>query len=122
MAGREWVVEALGCDPAALASLPTLQALFTALIDDLSLRPVAAPTWHRFPPPGGVTGVCLLGESHIACHTFPEHGSLCLNLFCCRPRAEWDFAGHLKRAFGATTVRVRRLERPYLRHSSPTRG
>ena len=70
----------------------------------------------------GVTGVCLLGESHIACHTFPEHGSLCLNLFCCRPRAEWDFAGHLKRAFGATTVRVRRLERPYLRHSSPTRG
>jgi len=31
VAGCEWVVEALGCDPAALASLPALEALFTTL-------------------------------------------------------------------------------------------
>jgi len=34
-------------------------------------------------------------------------------VFCCQPRPDWDFVGYLKRKFGATTVSVRRIERPY---------
>ena len=81
----------------------------------LQLHPVADPQWHQFPGPGGITGLCLLAESHFACHTFPEHGSMCINLFCCRQRPEWDFAGHLQREFGAADVKVQRIERPYQR-------
>ena len=55
----------------------------------------------------------VLTESHLACHSFPEYGTLCLNLFCCRPRPEWDFAGHLQSIVGAQAVNVRRLDRPY---------
>ena len=54
-----------------------------------------------------------LAESHLACHTFPEYGSLCLNVFCCRPRPDWDFEGYLKNEFAAASVCVRRIERPY---------
>lgn len=111
--GREWVVEAFGCPPGFLASLPRLESLFATLIDDLRLRPVAPAQWHQFPEPGGITGLVLLAESHLAVHTFPEHGSLCLNLFCCRARPEWDFRGYFLREFGAHSVSVRRLERPY---------
>jgi len=107
------VVEAHGCDPAALASLEVLRALFARMIADLSLHPVTEPLWHKFPGPGGITGLALLAESHLACHTFPEHGSLCLNLFCCTPRPEWDFERELRRLVGAEAVEVRRLERPY---------
>lgn len=80
---------------------------------DLSLHPIGQPMWHQFPGAGGITGLCLLAESHFSCHTFPEFGSLCVNLFCCRPRPEWDFASYLGREFGATQVEVRRLERDY---------
>jgi len=113
MCGQEWVIEAHGCDPRALADLATLRALFTHLIDALQLHPVSEGAWHRFPNTGGITGVCLLTESHLACHTFPEYRSVCLNVFCCRPRQEWDFASCLKQTLGASAVRVRRIDRPY---------
>ncbi len=109
----EWVIEAHGCDAVALADQARLVTLLERLIREMSLHPVRDPVWHQFPGPGGITGLCLLAESHFACHTFPEHRSLCLNLFCCRPREEWDFRGYLSREFGATAVCVRRVERPY---------
>jgi S-adenosylmethionine decarboxylase len=117
--GTEWVVEAHGCDPVRLADAGTLRSLFARLIAELALRPVAEPLWHTFPGPGGITGLCLLAESHLTVHTFPEHGSLCLNLFCCTPRPEWDFDRGLRESVGASRVTVRRLERPYAEASVP---
>ena len=114
MSGLEWVIEAHGCDGTALANLLRLRALFTDVVTAMALRPVGLPMWHQFPTTGGITGLCLLAESHLACHTFPEHQSICLNVFCCHPRPDWDFAGYFKREFGATAVNVRRIERPYI--------
>ncbi|MBK5290787.1 MAG: S-adenosylmethionine decarboxylase [Acidobacteriia bacterium] len=113
MPGLEWLVEAFDCDPVSLRDTSRLQALLRRLIDELPLNPVGEPVWHQFGGGGGITGLCLLAESHFACHTFPEHGSITINLFCCKPRPEWDFRSYLTREFGAKAVRVRRLERPY---------
>jgi S-adenosylmethionine decarboxylase len=111
--GVEWIVEAFGCDPARLRDVQALGVLVDDIVRTLALRPVAPPQWHQFPDPGGVTGLLLLAESHLAVHTFPEHGSLCLNLFCCVPRAEWEWREGLARHVGAGEVRVRRLARDY---------
>lgn len=111
--GREWLVEAHGCDPAPLRDVEALRGLFAAMVAGLGLHPVGDPLWHKFPGPGGVTGMVLLAESHLTVHTFPEHGSLCLNLFCCRPRPEWAFEAELRARFGADEVTVRAVDRPY---------
>jgi len=113
MNGIEWIVEAYGCAPSRLRDLATLQALFARLVADLDLHPCSDSQWHQFPPSGGITGVHMLSESHLACHSFPEYGTLCLNLFCCRPRADWDFVEQLERLLDARTVHVRRIDRPY---------
>ena len=111
--GLEWVLEAHGCEPGSLTDLRKLEGLFRTLIRELSLHPLGKATWHQFPRTGGVTGFCLLSESHLACHTFPEYGSLCLNVFCCRTRPNIDFQRFLREEFGATNVQVRRVDRPY---------
>ena len=113
--GVEWIVEAFGCDAGRLTSRDALAALVGDIVGALALRPVAPAAWHQFAAPGGITGMLLLAESHLALHTFPEHESLTLNLFCCAPRAEWDFADGLARHVGAREVRVRRVEREYAR-------
>jgi S-adenosylmethionine decarboxylase len=79
----------------------------------LDLHPVGDALWHRFPSSGGMTGLLMLSESHLACHSFPEHGTLCLNLFCCRARADYDFERRLRALLDARAVSVRRLDRPY---------
>ena len=113
MNGSEWVVEAYGCDPARLGDTRALIQLFNALVNELALNPIGDARWHVFPPPGGVTGLLMLAESHVTLHTFPEHASMCMNLFCCRPRAEWDWAKRLEALVGARDVRVRRLIRAF---------
>jgi S-adenosylmethionine decarboxylase len=113
MSGLEWIVEAHGCDAAALINQDRLEELFQLIIRELDLHPLAKTTWHQFPDTFGMTGVSLLRESHITCHTFPEYESLCLNVFCCRPRRAADFEALLKIGFAPIRVAVRQVERPY---------
>jgi S-adenosylmethionine decarboxylase len=113
MNGIEWVVDAQGCAAEKLRSMECLRELFKRIILELQLQPIGETVWHQFPEAGGITGLCLLAESHLACHTFPEFGSLCLNLFCCVAREEWDFETELRRVVGATSVTVRTVVRPY---------
>jgi S-adenosylmethionine decarboxylase len=109
--GSEWIVDAHGCRPAALRSRETMEALFSRVIDELGLRPVAGPVWHEFPGAGGITGVVLLSESHLACHTFPEAGFAAINLYSCRPRARWPWEAALGDLLGAREVHVRSMDR-----------
>jgi S-adenosylmethionine decarboxylase len=109
--GHAWIVDAFGCDPARLCGTEAPAAVFAACVAELSLTPVAAPVWHAFPAPGGVTGFLLLSESHLSVHTFPESGFAAFDLYCCRSRADWPWAERLKDLLGARSVVVRTLAR-----------
>jgi S-adenosylmethionine decarboxylase len=105
--GTEWLVDAEGCSPELICRLETLRRLCDEVVRDLDLRVVGEPMWHQFPQPGGVTGLYLLTESHLACHTFPERGIATFNLYCCRPRPAFDWDERLRLLLCATRVSVR---------------
>jgi len=109
--GNEWLVDAEGCSPDALRDLNTIRRLCEAVIQDLSLKVLGEPIWHKFGGEAGVTGLYLLTESHLACHTYPETGIATFNLYCCRPRPSWPWETQLKRLIGAARVEVRALGR-----------
>ena len=100
-------MDAEGCSEARLRDADTLREVCRQIIADLDLRVVGEPLWHQFPPPGGVTGIFLLTESHLACHTYPEHGLATFNLYCCRMRPQWPWQERLNKMLGAARVRVR---------------
>ena len=109
--GTEWLIEASGCDAAALADLDQLGAVFNRVIQDLGLNVLGEIQWHQFEHPGGVSGLALLSESHLTCHTYPEFRAATFNLYCCRERASWTWETTLKAMLGATDVKVRVFER-----------
>ena len=108
--GTEWLIEAAGCEPEKLRDEAALRGIFARAIMGLDLKTIDE-IWHKFPGEGGVTGLAALTESHLACHTYPEHQLATFNLYCCRTRPEWDWEGELKRILGARTVTVTRIER-----------
>ena len=109
--GTEWLVEASGCDKARLRDVEAMKRVFASVIEDLGLKPVGDAIWHKFPGEGGVTGLVALTESHIACHTYPEHEVATFNLYCCRTRPEWDWSSKLGKLIGARAVTVMKIER-----------
>jgi S-adenosylmethionine decarboxylase len=109
--GFETIVDALGCSAGALRDLAVMRRLCQRLIDDLKLLVVGQAQWHGFPEPGGVTGLYLLSESHLACHTYPEIGLATFNLYCCRQRAVWEWRRWLARELRAEHVEIRVVAR-----------
>ena len=108
--GTEWLIEAAECDAEKLRDETVLRGLFERVIADLGLKVVNA-AWHKFPGEGGVTGMALLTESHLTCHTYPEHGTATFNLYCCRTRPGWDWESQLRSHLGANDVTVRSFTR-----------
>ena len=117
IAGCEWIVDATGCPGEILRSLESLQAVCDRVIRELGLQVVGVPLWRQFPEPGGVTGLFLLSESHLACHTWPEHGIATFNLFCCHRRREWPWKSRLKEMLAASSVDMQMVERGHVTRS-----
>jgi S-adenosylmethionine decarboxylase len=109
--GTEWLVDAEGCSADLLREIEIVRRVCEEVVKDLDLRIVGEPMWHQFPQPGGITGLYLLSESHLACHTFPETGIATFNLYCCRPRPAFEWEERLQVLLSATRVTVRTAAR-----------
>ena len=65
---------------------------------------------HQFSP-YGVTGTATLAESHMAVHTWPEHGYLGADLFFCGPGEPERALETLVDLYQPKNVKIRRLNR-----------
>lgn len=74
------------CDVSVMIDADELAALCRAHTLDVGLT-LVGEKWHTFPEyqgePGGVTGMLLLAESHLAIHTWPERSGVTLDVYVC---------------------------------------
>ncbi len=109
--GTEWLIEAVGCDADLLREMKILREVFARVIADLGLKTINEGIWHQFAGEKGITALVALTESHLACHTYPEHRIATFNLYCCKSRPEWNWEENLKELLGAEIVNVQKIER-----------
>ena len=93
MNGLHLTADLRECKPMLLAmtELDALHALCLSAVGRAGLHAVGE-LFHRFGPSpveglqgvqGGVTGVVLLAESHLAVHTWPELSAVTLDVYVC---------------------------------------
>lgn len=120
MQGLHLTADATGCalEAPAMADLGALRALCLAAVAAAGLHAVAE-LFHRFTQAeggGGITGVVLLAESHLAVHTWPEIGAVTLDVYVCNFGADNSSRAQalieaLLAAFAPTAVDRQRLQR-----------
>ena len=78
---RHTLIDLHGCDRDLLNAPDTLKQLLLEAIRR-GHGTVVTDVFHTFNP-HGVTGVVVIAESHVAIHTWPEHGYAALDIFSC---------------------------------------
>ena len=117
MQGVHLMADLQGCpaDEALFGDPVVLRALCRQEVQRCGLTPVG-DLFHRFGGGGGVTGVVLLAESHLAVHTWPELAAVTIDVYVCNVsgdnsgRADALLAA-LEAAFRPQRVRHQRLQR-----------
>ncbi|MBX3622563.1 MAG: adenosylmethionine decarboxylase [Rhizobacter sp.] len=121
MHGLHLTADLRDCPPAApaLTDPHALRALCLAAVGEAGLQPVGE-LFHTFPGgdrhAGGVTGVVLLAESHLAVHTWPEMAAVTLDVYVCNFGADNTHKAHalldrLLAAFAPGSVERHSLQR-----------
>ena len=111
--GRHLLVEFTGCEAVALAEL---EGVTRAMLEaaTVSGATIVTHSFHHFSP-HGVSGAVIIAESHLALHTWPEHGFAALDFFSCGAVDMERGVAHLRAAFRATDETRLELERGPLR-------
>jgi S-adenosylmethionine decarboxylase proenzyme len=125
MDGLHLTADLRGCDGerGVMTDAATLRGVCLDAVRRAGLTAVGE-LFHRFPAPGGVTGVVLLAESHVAVHTWPEIGAVTLDVYVCNlgadnsARAEL-LLGALAGAFAPTAIEQHALHRGASRSETP---
>ena len=84
MQGLHLTADLCGCNPhrPSFTDTAALRQLCLQAVQRHGLTAVGE-LFHRFDDGGGVTGVVLLAESHLAVHTWPELGAVTLDVYVC---------------------------------------
>ena len=110
--GVQVLADLFECDPAMLDNRAVVEAaLYRAA--SAARTTVVKHDVHQFQP-HGVTGIAILAESHLAIHTWPEHGYATVDIFTCgetaTPNLAIDAVADMFKASSVTRCVVQRGE------------
>src|SRR5688572_28472029 len=107
---RHTLLEFHGCDPTLLRNAEALKPRLLEAVR-VGRGTIVTDFFHNFSP-YGVSGVIVIAESHVAIHTWPEHGFAAVDIFSCSETLEQGTIAELIRnALGSQRVTSRTLDR-----------
>jgi len=96
--GLHLILDLFACDRAVLDDEGAIRAMMIEGAKRSGAN-VIGERFHKFEPQG-VSGVVILAESHLAIHTWPEHGFAAVDLFTCSAHLDAESCfGYLRDRF-----------------------
>jgi len=108
--GYHLLIEFYGCGHDILNDVGKIKSLMdeAALVSGAS---IVESVFHRFSP-HGVSGVVVIAESHLAIHTWPEHGYASVDLFTCGEEVDpWKAYEFLKKGLAPQSTSTKEILR-----------
>jgi S-adenosylmethionine decarboxylase len=114
-------IDGYGGDRELLGSESLVRSLLDVYPGEINMTKISEPFVLRYvgekPEDWGVTGFVIIAESHIAVHTFPDHGYVWVDIFSCKAFEADGAVDRIIDAFGLTHVTTeihdRGLEYPH---------
>src|SRR6267154_3556242 len=79
--GRHLLIELYHCDSKILNDVHKVEAIMVEAAKHAKAR-IVDVVFHTFNP-HGISGVVVIAESHLAIHTWPEHGFASVDIYTC---------------------------------------
>jgi S-adenosylmethionine decarboxylase proenzyme len=103
-------VDLIGCATVSTGSPEAVMTAFVRALESAGATVVQAAS-HAFPG-AGLTCVLILAESHAVLHTWPETGTVNIDIFSCSTRLRsLEAIDELRRSFGAQHVTLQEIPR-----------
>lgn len=111
--GRHFLIEYHGCNPELLDDVNIVRDIMVYAAKE-SGATILNTYLHKFSPQG-VSGVIVIAESHIAIHTWPEHGYAAVDIFTCGTDVDpWVAYNIIKEKLGSTQSSTKEIARGHL--------
>jgi S-adenosylmethionine decarboxylase len=108
-------IDGFGGNPALLGNEELVRNLLDRYPDEIGMTKITEPHCFEYhgekPEDWGVSGFVIIAESHIAVHTFPEHGQVWVDIFSCKGFDETPAIDLIINAFELQSTRIHKLER-----------
>jgi S-adenosylmethionine decarboxylase len=108
--GKHLIIELFDCDSRIISDLKAVEKHLIEAVR-LSGATIIRSFFHLFPP-GGISGIVVVAESHFSIHTWPEYGYSALDIFTCGDRIKSQEAlNYLKKHLKARNSSTMELQR-----------
>lgn len=108
--GQHLLIDFFECDVEIINSEIKVREFMLAAAK-LANATIVTETIHRFNP-HGISGMVVIAESHLAIHTWPEHGCAAVDVFTCGDTMKTELiCGYLQDAFKAKRHKLTAVER-----------
>jgi S-adenosylmethionine decarboxylase len=89
--GKHLVIDVLTKNSEKLTDKKFTRDLFKTIIKEIKMKAVLPITLYQFPSilndknkKGGITAFCILEESHLSCHSWPEENYIAYDVYSCK--------------------------------------
>jgi len=117
--GKHLLIEAIIKNPKELTNKKLIKKVFEEIGQAINVIAVLPPVIYQFPQKrgltknisGGLTAFCIIAESHLAIHTWPESNYFAFDLFSCKDFDEKIVIQILKKNFSIKKLFSQIIER-----------